>query len=128
VPLPVELERAADPAPERLVTHDVAQGEWTLEVDPNYGGSRVYPDGLRYEESARETYRIRSGDPLSARAVSEWAIRLRRGDDWDAEIITRTELRATATEFIMDSRMEARADGETVAKRAWHRTTPRTSA
>ncbi|GHA58999.1 peptidase S15 [Streptomyces tauricus] len=128
VPLAVEHEAAADPGPERLVTHDVAKGEWTLEVDPNYGGSRVYPDGLRYDESARETYRIRSDDPLSARAVSEWAIRLRRGDDWDAEIITRTELRATATEFIMDSRLEARADGETVVKRVWHRTTPRTSA
>ncbi|MGA5448045.1 CocE/NonD family hydrolase [Streptomyces umbrinus] len=128
LPLPVTYERPAEATPERLVTYDVAKGEWTLEVDPNYGGSRVYPDGLRYEESARETYRIRADDPLSAVAVSEWTIRLRRGDDWDAEIMTRTELRATATEFIMDSRMETRADGETVVKRAWHRTTPRTSA
>uniref|UniRef100_A0AAU1ZSS7 CocE/NonD family hydrolase n=1 Tax=Streptomyces sp. NBC_00093 TaxID=2975649 RepID=A0AAU1ZSS7_9ACTN len=129
-PLPVTYDRPADPAPERLVTHDVAKGEWTLEVDPNYGGSRTYPDGLRYEESARETYRIRSDDPLSARAVSEWRIRLRRGadrDEWDAEIMARTELRATAAEFVMDSRVEARANGETVVKRAWHRTTPRTS-
>jgi hypothetical protein len=106
---------------------DVATGEWTLEVDPNYGGSRTYPDGLRYEESARETYRIRRDDPLSAAAVSEWTIRLTRGEDGDAEIVTRTELRATAADFIMDSRIEARANGETVAKRAWHRTTPRTS-
>ncbi|MFH9968024.1 hypothetical protein ACH4PR_42980 [Streptomyces mirabilis] len=41
--------------------------------------------------------------------------------------MTRTELRATAADFIMDSRIEARANGETVAKRAWHHTTPRTS-
>lgn len=101
-------------------------------MDPGSGpqlrGSRTYPDGLRYEESARETYRIRTDDPLSANAVSEWTIRLRRGDDWDAEIVTRTELRATATDFIMDSRIEARANGETVVKRVWHRNTPRTSA
>ncbi|NUP63240.1 MAG: CocE/NonD family hydrolase [Nonomuraea sp.] len=126
-PMPVVYDVPADPRPERLVSHDVARGEWTLEVDPGYGGTRTYPDGLRYEESARETYTIRTGDPLSARAVSEWRIRLRRGDDWDAEIMTRTELRATAADFIMDSRIEARADGETVAERAWHRTTPRTS-
>ncbi|MGP4011636.1 CocE/NonD family hydrolase [Streptomyces sp. 4N124] len=126
-PLDVTYDRPADPAPERLVTHDVARGEWTLEVDPNYGGSRTYPDGLRYEERARETYRIRGDDPLSARAVSEWHIRLRREDDWDAEIMARTELRATAADFIMDSRIETRANGETVAKRVWHRTTPRTS-
>ncbi|GHD06501.1 peptidase S15 [Streptomyces violarus] len=127
VPMPVTYDTPPDPRPERLVTHDVAKGEWTLEVDPGYGGSRTYPDGLRYEESARETYTIRTDDPLSARAVSEWRIRLRRGDDWDAEIMTRTELRATAAEFIMDSRIEARGNGETVAERAWHRTTPRTS-
>ncbi|GAA4310551.1 CocE/NonD family hydrolase [Streptomyces venetus] len=126
-PMPVTYDTPAHPRPERLVTHDVATGEWTLEVDPGYGGSRTYPDGLRYEESARETYTIRSDDPLSARAVSEWHIRLRRGDDWDAEIMTRTELRATAAEFIMDSRVEARGNGETVAERVWHRTTPRTS-
>lgn len=41
--------------------------------------------------------------------------------------MARTELRATAAEFVMDSRVEARANGETVVKRAWHRTTPRTS-
>jgi len=98
-----------------------------LDVDPNYGGSRTYPDGLRYEESARETYRIRSGDPLSAVASSRWTIRLRR-DGWDAEIRTTTELRATAEEFIMDSSVEARANGETVAHRAWQHSIPRTSA
>ncbi|MDX3225926.1 CocE/NonD family hydrolase [Streptomyces sp. ME19-01-6] len=126
-PLPVTTEPPARPRPERVVRHDVATGGWTLEVDPNYGGSRTYPDGLRYEESALETYRIRGGDPLSAVASSQWTIRLRRGD-WDASVVTSTELRATATEFIMDSSLEARANGETVAKRTWHHTTPRTSA
>ncbi|MFJ4784029.1 CocE/NonD family hydrolase [Streptomyces sp. NPDC088794] len=126
-PLRVTYDPPTSPRPERLVTHDVAAGEWTLEVDPNYGGSRTYPDGLRYEESARETYRIRSDDPLSAQAVSEWRIRLRRGEGYDAEIMASTELRATAADFVMDSRIEARANGETVVKRAWHRTVGRTS-
>lgn len=126
-PLPVTHDRPAVRRPERLVTRDVAAGEWTLQVDPDYGGSRTYPDGLKYEESARETYRIRETDPLSARALSEWTIRLTRGEDWRAEVVARTGLRATATEFIMDSHIEARANGETVAKRAWHHTTLRTS-
>ncbi|MEU1165905.1 3-hydroxyacyl-CoA dehydrogenase NAD-binding domain-containing protein [Streptomyces sp. NPDC005921] len=126
-PLPVTHDRPAEPRPARLVTHDVAAGEWTLEVDPNYGGSRTYPDGLRYEESARETYRVRGDDPLSASAVSEWRIRLRRGEEYDAEIMARTELRASAADFVMDSRIEARANGETVVKRSWHHTSARTS-
>jgi hypothetical protein len=40
----VTYDLPATPWPERLVTHDVATGEWTLEVDPNYRGSRTYPD------------------------------------------------------------------------------------
>ncbi|MFI6252847.1 CocE/NonD family hydrolase [Streptomyces sp. NPDC051016] len=126
-PLPVTYDQPAEARPERFVTHDVAAGEWTLEVDPNYGGSRTYPDGLRYEESARETYRVRGDDPLSASAVSEWRIRLRRGDEYDAEIMARTELRASVADFVMDSRIEARANGETVVKRSWHHTSARTS-
>ncbi|MEV7086027.1 CocE/NonD family hydrolase [Streptomyces sp. NPDC093085] len=129
-PLPVTTATpgpAAPPRPERLVRHDVATGEWTLEVDPNYGGSRTYPDGLRYEESARETYRIREDDPLSAVATSHWTIRLSRPTGWDTRITTSTELRATPTEFIMKSTLLAEADGETVAERSWHHTTPRTS-
>ncbi|MBQ1121752.1 CocE/NonD family hydrolase [Streptomyces sp. B15] len=126
-PLPVTYDLPDRPRPERLVTHDVAAGEWTLDVDPRYGGSRTFPDGLRYEENARETYRIRSDDPLSASAVSAWTIRLTRGEEWDAEIVARTELKATTAEFVMDSHLRARANGQTVAERTWHRTTPRTS-
>ena len=54
-------------------------------------------------------------------------VHLRR-EGWDAEIHTSTELRATAEEFIMDSSVEARANGETVTQRAWQHTIPRTSA
>ena len=48
----------------------MAKGERTPDVDPGYGGSRTYPDRLRNEESAHETYTIRTHDPLSAHAVS----------------------------------------------------------
>lgn len=126
-PLPLVTEPPGSPRPERVVRHDVETGEWTLEVDPNYGGTRTFPDGLRYEETTTETYRIRADDPLSARASSQWTVRLRRGD-WTAEISARTELRATVDEFLMDSRIEARANGATVSDRTWHRSTPRTSA
>ena len=59
---PVTLD---EPRPERLVVRDVAKGEWRLEVDPRYGGTRVYPDGLEFTEDAVETYTIQENDPLS---------------------------------------------------------------
>lgn len=52
--------------PERLCVRDVAKGEWRLEVDPRYGGTRVYPDGLEFTEDAVETYVIQESDPLRA--------------------------------------------------------------
>ncbi|MER7036213.1 CocE/NonD family hydrolase C-terminal non-catalytic domain-containing protein, partial [Streptomyces albidoflavus] len=48
--------------PERLVVRDVAKGEWRLEVDPRYGGTRVYPDGLEFTEDAAEAYTVQEDD------------------------------------------------------------------
>ncbi len=63
-PLRVSLPATLDePRPERLVVRDAAKGEWRLEVDPRYGGTRVYPDGLEFTEDARETYTINETDP-----------------------------------------------------------------
>ncbi|MCI2417619.1 CocE/NonD family hydrolase [Saccharopolyspora sp. K220] len=125
-PLAVRTGAAPD-RPERVVRRDVANREWILEVDPNYGGSRTFPDGLTYTEQATETYRIREDDPLSATATSQWTISLRRAD-WLAEVNTTTELRATREEFIVDSRLDAAADGETVVSRHWRQRIPRSSA
>ncbi|MGN9761786.1 CocE/NonD family hydrolase C-terminal non-catalytic domain-containing protein [Streptomyces sp. SD31] len=64
---PITLD---EPRPERLVVRDVAKGEWRLEVDPRYGGTRVYPDGLEFTEDALETYTIDESYLLSARTRS----------------------------------------------------------
>ncbi|AXH98114.1 CocE/NonD family hydrolase [Ornithinimicrobium avium] len=138
-PLPVgplpEKHGDVDPAvvapAERLLTHDVASGEWTLEVDPGYGGSRRYPDGLEFREHSRETYRIREGDPLSATATSAWAITLTK-DGWRAHVDTRQEITADADDFVVRASVTAHAttDGkeQLVAERTWEERVPRTSA
>ncbi|CAM04085.1 hypothetical protein A8924_5204 [Saccharopolyspora erythraea NRRL 2338] len=125
-PLEVRTGSAAQ-RPERVVRRDVASGEWVLEVDPNYGGSRTFPDGLTYTENATETYRIREDDPLSASATSQWTIRLQR-DDWLAEVNATTELRATRQEYIVDSRLDTSSGGVEVLSRSWQQRIPRTSA
>ncbi|MBF4606962.1 CocE/NonD family hydrolase [Curtobacterium sp. VKM Ac-1393] len=97
-PLAIERVAPAEPLPQRTVTHDVETGEWTLDVDPGYGGGRVYPDGLVFTEDARETYRIRSDDPTSAVASSRWAIGLEK-PDWSARLETSSEVSADADAF-----------------------------
>ncbi|MGI5119549.1 CocE/NonD family hydrolase [Marinactinospora thermotolerans] len=127
-PLGVVTPEAAEQRPERRVVRDVRNGEWRLEVDPRYGGTRIYPDGLEFTEDALETYVIRSDDPLSARTRSDWSIRLHRPDiGWDARVRTRSEITATATEFVASSEVTCLDGDETVFHRTWERRIPRTA-
>lgn len=128
-PLKVHYAGPDVPRPGRLVVRDVAAGEWRLEVDPNYGGSRTYPDGLVVTEQALETYRIQQDDPLSATASSDWTIRLERLElGWDVTVQTRSELSCDATHFTATSRLTAWEGGSVLFERDWSRRIPRTAA
>ncbi|MFJ6749479.1 CocE/NonD family hydrolase [Streptomyces sp. NPDC091266] len=128
---PLGVLYPADPAtqrPERLVIRDVAKGEWRMEVDPRYGGTRVYPDGLEFTEDAVETYTIQENDPLSARTRSDWTIRLHRPElSWDVLIETRSEIAADATDFITSNEVVCKDGGEVVFHRTWEKRIPRTA-
>ncbi|WP_454856676.1 CocE/NonD family hydrolase [Promicromonospora soli] len=132
--LPVRALPASTHRPERRALHDVAEGEWTLEVDPGYGGSREYPDGLVFEEDSLETYRIVDGDPLSATAESRWTIALRK-PLWSARLETVSRVTATRDAFRVQNtvRAWARTGGPDqaealVAERTFDEAVPRTSA
>ncbi|MEU9208978.1 CocE/NonD family hydrolase [Streptomyces sp. NPDC048415] len=117
-----------EPRPERLVVRDVAAGTWRLEVDPRYGGTRVYPDGLEFTEDALETYTIDASDPLSARARSTWSIRFHRPDlPWDARISTTSDITCDAEAFITANEVICRDGDEVVFHRTWEKRIPRTA-
>ncbi|MFJ3880070.1 CocE/NonD family hydrolase [Streptomyces sp. NPDC090077] len=126
-PLGVVYPETLDaPRPERVVVRDVARGTWRLEVDPRYGGTRVYPDGLEYEEDAAEVYEIQQSDPLSARTRSEWRIRLHRPEEgWDARVETRSEISCDAGGFLTENEVVCREGDEVLFHRTWRRRLPR---
>jgi len=133
-PLAIERVAPTEVLPQRTVTHDVESGEWTLDVDPGYGGGRVYPDGLVFSEDARETYRIRSDDPTSASATSRWSIGLAK-PEWAARLETASEVTADADAFHVRNTVRAWArDGGPdvaevlVAEHTFLDEVPRTSA
>lgn len=128
-PLGVVVPATLDePRPERLVVRDVAAGTWRLEVDPRYGGTRVYPDGLEFTEDALETYTIDASDPLSARARSTWSVRLHRPDlPWDARVSTTSEITCDAEDFITSNEVICKDGDEVVFHRTWERRIPRTA-
>ncbi|MEU6115509.1 CocE/NonD family hydrolase [Streptomyces sp. NPDC047117] len=127
-PLGVVFPGGGDQRPERKVIRDVAAGTWTLEVDPRYGGTRIYPDGLEFTEDALETYRIDSADPESAATRSDWSIRLHRPDlGWDARIETRSEITTDGGDFVTVNEVVCRDGEEEIFRRSWERRIPRTA-
>ncbi|MFD7435816.1 CocE/NonD family hydrolase [Streptomyces sp. NPDC059861] len=119
-----------EPRPGRLVVRDVAKGEWRLEVDqPRHGGTRVYPDGLELTEEALEAYAIREDDPLSARARSDWTIRLHRPElAWDTTIRTQSEIACTAEDFLASNEVICTSGAEVVFHRTWEKRIPRAAS
>ncbi|GEB48677.1 MULTISPECIES: CocE/NonD family hydrolase [Streptomyces] len=127
-PLGVRYPGGAEQRPERLVVRDVAAGTWRLEVDPRYGGTRVYPDGLEFTENALETYTIQENDPLSATTRSDWEIRLHRPElGWDARVTTRSTITTDGTGFLTTNEVVCH-EGETeLFRRTWENRIPRTA-
>lgn len=131
---PIEItepEGAAPSRPARVVSHDVEHGVTRIDVDPGYGGTRQYPDGLRFLESTRECYTISESEPSSPRTESHWQLLLANGS-WSAEIETRSVIGCDGDTFYFENTVRAVAerDGvrETVFDRTFHDTRPRTSA
>ncbi|MGW0464433.1 CocE/NonD family hydrolase [Streptomyces sp. NPDC003027] len=125
VSVPATLE---EPRPERLLVRDVAKGEWRLEVDPRYGGTRLYPDGLECGEDVLETYTIEESGPLSARTRSDWSIRLHRPDlAWDVTVDTRSEISCDAEVFRTSDEVVCKEGGEVLFHRTWEKRIPRTA-
>jgi uncharacterized protein len=124
--VPPDTRAAGEPPPEREVRYSPQNDEWRLIVNPNYAGTRTFPDGLRKSERAVETYSIRSGDPLSAVAASDWHIALSR-PGWDIEIAAHGRMTADAETFYTTHTVRARLDGATVFERSWQADIPRTS-
>jgi putative CocE/NonD family hydrolase len=121
-PMPVVYHGA--PGPEREVHYNPETGEWRLTVDPNYGGSRTYPDGLEFDERIRETYAIRSADPATAECGSDWMVRLRR-PGWDVQITVSARMSIDNGDFLTGHELTAILNDETVCQRTWHARIPR---
>lgn len=124
--LPVTSGPVDGTRPEREVRYEPETDTWVLSVDPNYGGHRIYPDGLIYRESALEVYSISGNDPLSAEARSTWTIGLER-DDWKVLIETHSTISATATHFLLRNDITVQLAGEEYFARTFEQRIERTS-
>ena len=121
-----EAGRAGAQRSERLISSDVAARESYLQVDPAYGGTRIYPDGLHFNEDSVERYWIGWDDPLKARTESEWKISLARPDlDWEASLEATTRITCDAENFYTESVVTCYDQDEEIFHREWKKTIAR---
>jgi hypothetical protein len=105
---------------QRSVERDVASGEVVQRVVDDTGAYTIDHIGLDYELVQEEVSRIRPDDPLSARVDVSCTMRIGRGD-WRTRSETRTRLRATETEFVIDASLDAYEGDTRVVARNWSR-------
>lgn len=115
--------------PERLVSTDVVERTTMLQVDPAYGGTRIYPDGLHYDEDTVERYWIRWDDPTTARTEAVWKVALARPEmDWQTSLEATTRIRCDRENFYTESIVDCRDGEETIFHRQWRETIPRVAS
>jgi putative CocE/NonD family hydrolase len=107
----------------RLVQFDRRTGELVTLVDVDRGAFED-PSGLIIEQRGTQEYRIREGDPLSARVKVTSDARWQRGR-WKARTVVETEQTATATHFRVKTTLRALQGDKEVFHRTWDQEIPR---
>ncbi|TIN74280.1 CocE/NonD family hydrolase [Mesorhizobium sp.] len=100
-------------------TRDLVTGETTYVLARDYGARTIENIGLDVEGGKLETFRIAEDDPKTATMEIENWHRQGRGE-WQTYAKSRTYFRATATEFIVEARLDAFEGNKLVSSRNWN--------
>jgi hypothetical protein len=122
-PLAVEVIK---PAPTRReLSHDPETGAHETVFEWDVGGHRRLVEArTEMDDSSVTSYRIVDGAPLSASVESRCSSTLAR-DSWNARVDTQSTMTSTATEFIVEQRLDAYEGDEQVYSRTWELSFPR---
>jgi hypothetical protein len=102
-----------------FVTHDLVTGESVFTTDDDDGCLVIDHIALATEHARKETFRITDDDPSSATADIASTRRVSR-DGWRTRTETRTIMRATTTEFVVDATLDAFEGDTRIFSRNWH--------
>jgi putative CocE/NonD family hydrolase len=115
---PASLREVRAVSNSRTVELDIATGEQVTRIVDDFGEAENLSHGLNAGSIARETYRIKPDDPLSAVAETHWTQTLRRAD-WSVRTEARCRLTADKDTFHVTGAVEAYENGRLIHEKKW---------
>jgi uncharacterized protein len=113
------------PRQERTITRDVAADEVIYTVLRDEGRSVIDEIGVETGFEKKVVYRIKPGDPTSARVDLREAFLLRHRQGWNTFVEAEAALSSTASEFLVEASLKAFDDGKPFYARSWLERIPR---
>ncbi|HZF35256.1 MAG TPA: CocE/NonD family hydrolase [Candidatus Angelobacter sp.] len=115
---PASLRSVREASNSRTVEMDIATGEQVTRIVDDFGETENQSHGLIAGSIAREIYRIKADDPLSAAAETHWTQTLRRAD-WSVRTEARCRLTADKESFHVTGSVEAYENGRLIHEKKW---------
>ena len=112
------------PSENRQIHRDRAVDRTTVTVTSDTGRLRHPAHGIEWQEERQSVWSITRGDPLSIHGTERY-LGLRRRDGIETTELATATLTASATEWIVETAIEAHQDGTPVFSRNWSFQIPR---
>jgi uncharacterized protein len=104
----------------RRIERDIANGESIFTRHDDTGTYRIEGIDLTIDQIKTGTYRIGIDDPSAVEIDIRWIQKLERGS-WRVRSETRTRMRATREEFLLDATLDAFEDEKRIYSQNWDR-------
>jgi putative CocE/NonD family hydrolase len=112
------VEHLRERHPEVRAEVDPETGEHVFHLTRDLTGRQRFGSGLIYADDEGCVFRIRDGDPLSARVELARTTEV-SAPGWHTSVSVWSTMTCTAETFVVSSRLEAREDGEVVFAREY---------
>ncbi|MTE19382.1 CocE/NonD family hydrolase [Streptomyces sp. TRM43335] len=121
---PIRTTQATPPEQRWEVSRDLVDYQSALEIVKDGGTIHFEDIDLDVHRRAYERYAWTADDFTSARGESEWTMEFARGD-WNTRTVTRTVLRCTEEEFVVNATLDGYEGENRVFSRTWNERLPR---
>ncbi len=115
----IEREIVREENRTRNVSHNTITNEWKLEDFSDEGERILVTNGIKHGSINKNTYKIKSDDPLSAQVECDWELTVGRRKDWQTKLLTHSVMTSDEEHFYLKNKLTAFLNDEKIFERTW---------